>query len=213
MIRDRTRKITKPGAIRWVIMNIGRGFRVIIIVLMVVLLAACKSQKEAAIAEMRQISAQTAKLDNRIFDNIQLMQKLKKHEARLKATQVNPKMHRIPLLIEGRPIYAYADESEIDEISYSLAIEDLLEMHHPGKGKFRSDDPSVWKNILIEHSKETLDHLSNVELPAIQRRLDEIERDNIAYESKKRSLLEEYKTLQSRAPGMNPEAGKSGWPQ
>lgn len=190
-------------------MNIGRGFWIIVFFLMAVLLASCKLQKEAAIAEMREISARTAKLDNRILENIQLTQKLKNYEARLKAIQANPKMHRIPLLVEGRFIYARADESEIDEMSYSLAVEDLLEMHHPGKGKFRSDDPSVWKNILIEHSRDTLDHLSNVELPAIQRRLDEIEKDNIAYESQKRKLLEEYKALQSIVPGMNPEAGRS----
>jgi hypothetical protein len=101
-------------------------------------------------------------------------------------------------LIEGRSIYTSADELEIDEMSYSLAFEDLLEMHPPGKGKFKSDDPSVWKTLLIEHSKGALNYLSNVELPAIQRRVNEIEKENIALESKKGKLLEEYKTLQGK---------------
>jgi hypothetical protein len=179
-------------------MNIKRGFLMIIIFFTVALLASCKSQKEAAIEEMKQISSQIVKLDDVICDNIKLAQKLKMHESRLRAVKINPKIYRIPLLIEGRSIYTSADELEIDEMSYSLAFEDLLEMHHPGKGKFKSDDPSVWKNLLIEHSKGALDHLSNVELPTIQKRLDEIEKENIALESKKRKLLEEYKTLQGK---------------
>ena len=68
----------------------------------------------------------------------------------------------------------------------------------PEKANLKSDDPSVWKNLLIEHSKGALDHLSNVELPAIQKRLDEIEKENIALESKKRKLLEKNKTLQGK---------------
>ena len=170
----------------------------IIIFFTVVLLASCNSQKEAAIEEMKQISSQIVKLDDVICDNIKLTQKLKIHESRLRAVKINSKIYRIPLLIEGRSVYASADELEIDEMSYSLAFEDLLEMHHPGKGKFKSDDPSVWKNLLIEHSKGALDHLSNVELPAIQKRLDEIEKENIALESKKRKLLENNRTLQGK---------------
>jgi hypothetical protein len=180
-------------------MNIKRGFLIIIIFSTVVFLASCKSQKEAAIAEMKQISSQIERLDDVIFDNIRLTQQLKMHESRLKAVKMKPKIYRIPLLIEGRSIYTSADELEIDEMSYSLAFEDLLEMHHPGKGKFKSDDPSAWKEIIIKHSKGALDHLSDVELPAIQRRVDEIEKENIAVGSKKRKLLEEYKTLQGKA--------------
>jgi hypothetical protein len=170
----------------------------IMIVFTVVLLASCKSQKEAAIEEMKQISSQIVKLDDVICDNIKLTQKLKMHESRLRAVKINPKLYRMPLLIEGRTVFASADELEIDEMSYSLAFDDLLEMHHPGKGKFRSDDPSVWKNLLIEHSKGALDHLSNVELPAVQKRLDEIEKENIALESKKRKLLEKNRTLHGK---------------
>lgn len=179
-------------------MNISRGFLIIIIFFTVVFLASCKSQKEAAIEEMKQISDQIEKLDYVIFDNIKLTEKLKMHESRLRAVKINPKIYRIPLLIEGRSIYTSADELEIDEMSYSLALEDLLEMHHPGKGKFRSDDPSVWKNLLIAHSQGALDHLSNVKLPAIQKRIDELEKENIALESKKRKLLEKHSTLQGK---------------
>ncbi len=171
---------------------------IIIIFFTIVFLASCKSQKEAAIEEMKQISDQIEKLDYVIFDNIKLTEKLKMHESRLRAVKINPKIYRIPLLIEGRSIYTSADELEIDEMSYSLALEDLLEMHHPGKGKFRSDDPSVWKNLLIAHSQGALDHLSNVKLPAIQKRIDELEKENIALESKKRKLLEKHSTLQGK---------------
>jgi hypothetical protein len=179
-------------------MSIKKGFLMIILFCTVALLASCKSQQEAATEEIKRISRNIEVLDDAVRGNIQLTQKLKIHESRLSAAQMNPKRYRIPLFIEGRSIYTSADESEIDEISYSLAFEDLLEMHLPGKGKFRSDDPSVWKKILIKNSKGALDHLSNIELPAIQRRIDEIEKENIALESKKRKLLEEYKTLQGK---------------
>ena len=197
-------------------MNIKRGFLIIIILFTVVLLASCKSQKETAIADMKQISSKIAMLDDVIFDNIKLTQKLKLHESRLRAVKIKPKIYRIPLLIEGMSIYISADELEIDEMSYSLAFEDLLEMHHPGKGRFKSDDPSVWKEIIIKHSKGALEHLSDVELPAIQRRIDEIEKENIALESKKRKLLEQIRTLQGKVMMLpeyhailNPAAGRS----
>jgi hypothetical protein len=179
-------------------MNIKRGLLIIIIFFTGMCLVSCKSQKETVIAEMKQISSKIERLDDVIFDNIKLTQKLKMHESRLRAVKINPKIYRIPLLIEGRSIYTSADELEIDEMSYSLAFEDLLEMHHPGKGKFKSDDPSVWKEIIIKHSKGALEHLSDVELPAIQKRIDEIEKENIVIGSKKRKLLEEYKTLQGK---------------
>jgi hypothetical protein len=181
-----------------VIMSIKKGFLMIILFFTVALLASCKSQQEAATEEIKRISRNIEVLDDAVRGNIQLTQKLKIHESRLSAAQMNPKRYRIPLFIEGRSIYTSADESEIDEISYSLAFEDLLEMHHPGKGKFKSDDPAVWKVLLMEHRQGALGHLSNVELPAIQRRLKEIEKENIALESKKRKLLEEYKTLQGK---------------
>ena len=197
-------------------MNIKRGLLIIIILFTVVLLASCKSQKETAIADMKQISSKIAMLDDVIFDNIKLTQKLKLHESRLRAVKIKPKIYRIPLLIEGMSIYISADELEIDEMSYSLAFEDLLEMHHPGKGRFKSDDPSVWKEIIIKHSKGALEHLSDVELPAIQRRIDEIEKENIALESKKRKLLEQIRTLQGKVMMLpeyhailNPAAGRS----
>jgi len=180
--------------------NIRRGLLIIIFFFTVVLLASCNSRREVAIGEIKQKSSQIVKLDDVICDNIKLTQKLKINESRLRAVKINPKIYRIPILIEGRSICISADELEIDEMSSSLALEDLLEMHHPGKGKFRSDDPSVWKEILIKHSKGALDHLSNVELPAIQRRLDEIETENIALGSKKGKLLEEYRTLQGKTP-------------
>lgn len=179
-------------------MNLRKGFLIIIIFFTVVFLSSCKSQKEAATEDTKQISSKIEYLDNLISDNIKLISKLKMHESRLKAVKIKPKIYRIPVLIEGRSVYTSADEFEIDEMSYSLAFEDLLEMHHPGKGKFKSDDPSVWKNLLIEHSKGALDHLYNVELPAIQKRINGIEKENIVLEAKKRKLIGEHGTLQGK---------------
>lgn len=173
---------------------------IILLFLSTVLLASWMLPKESATEEMKQLSVQIGKLDHFILDNIKLIEKLKIHESRLKSVKINPKIHRLPLFIEGRSIYASADEFEIDDMSYSLALEDLLQIHHAGKGTFQSDDPTVWKEIIIKHSKGALDHLSNVELPAIQRRLNEIETENSALWSKKGKLLEEYRTLQGKTP-------------
>jgi hypothetical protein len=158
----------------------------------------CRSQKEAGIEETKEITIEIEKIDNMMSDNIKSAQKLKMHESRLRAVKNNPQKYHIQIVIEGRSIYTSADEIAVDEMAYSLALEDLLQSHHAGKGTFQSDDPSVWKNLLIEHSKKALDRLSNVELPGIQRRLNEIEKENIVLESKKRKLFEEYKTLQGK---------------
>jgi hypothetical protein len=179
-------------------MKIQRASLIIMLLLLAVLLISWISPRESATEESKKISLQIEKIDGFILDNIKLTEKLKIHESRLKAVKINPRIYRIPLFIEGRSIYASADEMEIDDISYSLALEDLLQIHHAGKGIFHSDDPAVWKEIITKHSKVALDHLSNVELPAIQRRIDEIEKENMALESKKRKLLEEYKTLQGK---------------
>lgn len=168
---------------------------IIIIFLPIVLLASCKSQKEATTEEMKQISSQIEKLDNIKSDNIKLIEKLKAHQSRLRAVKINAQKYRIPVLIEGRSTYTSTNELELDEMSYSLALEDLLEIHHGGKGSFRSDDPSVWKNLLIEQSREALNHIFNFELPAIQKRVDEIEKENILLKSKKRKLIEKYRTF------------------
>jgi len=171
-------------------MKIRTGLLMIMFFLSAVILASGMSQKESATEEMKQISIQIEKLDDLILDNIKLTEKLKKHQSRLKAMKINPKIYRIQLFIEGRSVYTSADELEIDDMSYSLALEDLLQTHHTGKGIFHSDDPAVWKEIIFKHSKGALDHLSNVELPAIQRRIDEIEKENMALELKKKRLLE-----------------------
>lgn len=175
-----------------------KGFLIIIIFFSVVILASCKSQKEAAIEETKHISSEIEELDKAISDNIKLISKLNMHESRLRTIKINQKIYRIPVLIKGRDVYTSADELEIDNLADSLALEDLLESHHSGKGKFQSDDPSIWKNLLIERSKGASDHLSNVELPAIQKRINGIQKENIVLESRKRKLMESYRTLQDK---------------
>jgi len=176
-------------------MKTQRVSLVIMLLLLAVLLTSWISPKESATEERKQISLQIEKIDGFILDNIKLTEKLKIHESRLMAVKINPKIRRIPILIEGRSIYISADELEIEDMAYSLALEDCLHIHHAGKGTFQSDDHAVWKKIIVKHSHEALDRLSSVELPAIQRRTADIEKENMALESKKRKLLEEYKKL------------------
>jgi hypothetical protein len=177
--------------------DIRRSLLIIIIFFQFALIVSCKTQKESALDEMKQISGQMEKLDNVISGNINLISKLKMHESRLRTAKINPQIHRIPVLIEGRSVYTSAYELEIDDLAYSLALEDLLESHHSGKGKIESDDPSFWKKLLTEQSKEASSHISNVELPAIHKRILELDKENNSLESKKRKLFEKYRTLQN----------------
>jgi predicted nuclease with TOPRIM domain len=66
------------------------------------------------------------------------------------------------------------------------------------KGKFRCDDPSEWKKVLIQENAQAKEHLKNVELPAIQKRTDEVAQETSALEAKRNKLLEKYKMLQRR---------------
>jgi hypothetical protein len=182
-------------------MNIKRGSSIIIIFFLVVLSASCQSQKEVARKEMKEISGQIEKLENIILGNNKLTQKLKMHESRLKVIGLNPEIYRVPVLVEGKSIYTICDELEIEDMSNSLALEDLLEIRHSGKGAFRSDDPSVWKNYLIGHSKGASGHILNVELPTIQKRIAELQQENHELGSKKDKLLKKYMVLQFKVQG------------
>lgn len=173
----------------------------IIIFFLIVFSVSCQWQKEDTKKEMKQISSQIEKFENIMRENNELIQKLKMHESRLRVTMINPKRYRIPVLIVGQLIFTTVDETELEELSYSLALEDLLKKSHATKGGFRSDNPSEWKKYLIEQSKEAADHLNNDELPAIQRRISALDEDNQELELKRGNLLEKYKALQVKAQG------------
>jgi hypothetical protein len=133
-----------------------------------------------------------------ILDNKKLSGMLRDHQARLQALAENPEIYRLPVLIEGKALYVTVSESELDDFSSSLALEDLLVKHKVTKGRFRSDDPSEWKKVLIRERRQARDHLRDAELPAIQKRTADVDQETCALEATRNKLLEKYKILQRR---------------
>ena len=117
------------------------------------------------------------------------------HESRLRALAENPRIYRLPILIEGKTLYVTVSESDLDDFSSSLALEDLLMKYKVTKGGFRSDDPPEWKKVLIQEHWQAKDHLKNVELPAIHKRTDEVDQETYALEVKRNELLLKHKML------------------
>jgi predicted nuclease with TOPRIM domain len=148
--------------------------------------------------EMNRISSEIDQLDKMIRENKKLSGMLRDHESRLQVLAENPGIYRLPVLLEGKALYVTVSESELDDFSSSLALEDLLLKHKVTKGKFRCDDPSEWKKVLIQENAQAKDHLKKIELPAIQKRTDEVAQETSALEAKRNKLLEKYNMLQRR---------------
>jgi hypothetical protein len=148
--------------------------------------------------EMTTINGEIAQLDGWIQDNYRLIKLLRGHETRLRAVEEDPKVYRLPLLIEGKVVYTTVDDSELEDFSLSLALEDLLIRHKVTKGSFRSDEPAEWKRILMEECRKGREHLQQVELPAIKNRIDEQDQETRRLEARRDKLFERYKMLQQK---------------
>jgi hypothetical protein len=180
-------------------MNRYRVLSFAVVILFLAMPISIRSQtREETRKEMNEIRSEIDHLDKVILDNKKLSGMLRDHQARLLALAENPGIYRLPVLIEGKALYVTVSESELGDFSSSLALEDLLVKYKVTKGRFRSDDPSEWKKVLIRESRQAKDHLRDVELPAIQKRTAEVDQETCALEAKRNKLLEKYKILQRR---------------
>jgi predicted nuclease with TOPRIM domain len=180
-------------------MNQTKVLTSVLVVLLLTMPLLIRSQTlEDVRREMNRISSEIDQLDKMIRENKKLSGMLRDHESRLQVLAENPGIYRLPVLLEGKALYVTVSESELDDFSSSLALEDLLLKHKVTKGKFRCDDPSEWKKVLIQENAQAKEHLKNVELPAIQKRTDEVAQETSALEAKRNKLLEKYKMLQRR---------------
>jgi predicted nuclease with TOPRIM domain len=173
-------------------------FAVLVVLLLVIPLAIRSQTLEDARKEMSSIRSGIEQLDKMIGENKKLSGMLRDHESRLQALVENPGMYRLPVLIEGKALYVTVNQSELDDFSCSLALEDLLVKHKVTKGRFRSDDTQEWKTVLLRESMQAKDHLRDVELPAIRKRNAELDQETSSLETKRRSLYEKYRNLQRR---------------
>ena len=89
-------------------------------------------------------------------------------------------------------MYVTFDASGLNEVSNSLALEDLMIKHHRKlRGDFRSGNAAEWNSVLLEISQESTNHLRTTELPALHKRLEDIRQETTKLESRRMILLEE----------------------
>ncbi len=181
-------------------MNKTKAITFVLVVLLLAVPLLIRSQTlEDVRSEMNRISSEIDRLDKMIRENKKLSGMLRDQESRLQALTENSRIYRLPILVEGKALYVTVNESELDDFSSALALEDLLTKHKVTKGRFRSDAPSEWKKVLIQENLLAKDHLKSVELPEIQKRTAEVDQETSVLEARRKKLYERYMILQQRA--------------
>ncbi len=181
-------------------MNQTKALTFVIVVLLLAIPLLIRSQTlEDVRKEMNRISSEIDQLDKVIRENKKLSGMLREQESRLQALTENSRIYRLPILIEGKALYVTVNESELDDFSSALALEDLLTKQKVTKGRFRSDAPSEWKKVLIQENLQAKDHLKDVELPEIHKRTAEVDQETSLLEARRNRLYERYTILQRPA--------------
>ena len=126
-----------------------------------------------------------------ISENEDILGKLAFHERRLSSVAGNSQSNRLPILVQGKSVYVTIDASGLNEISNSLALEDLM-IKHSRKliGNYRSGDAAEWNSVLLEISQESNNHLRTTELLAIHKRMEDIRQETTKLELRRMSLQE-----------------------
>ena len=134
---------------------------------------------------------QIRQVEASISENENILGKLAFHERRLSSVAGDSQSNRLPVLVQGKSVYVTLDASGLNEVSDSLALEDLM-IKHSRKliGDYRSGDAAEWNSVLLEISQESNNHLRTTELPAIQKRMEDIRQETTKLELRRMSLQE-----------------------
>ncbi len=143
--------------------------------------------------EIASVRGQIAQLDDVILESRIVLRLLREHVRRLIANAEDPRTYRVSVLVNRREVFVTLDQSGLENISNSLALRDLLKKYRSMKGIFRSHDPADWKRILIRSSIKAKDHLRSVEIPAVEKRMGEVEKKISALEDERFALHEKLK--------------------
>jgi hypothetical protein len=143
--------------------------------------------------EIDSIHGQMEQLDKVILENRTILQLLREHAGRLMAHAENPRIFRVPVLLNNKELHITLDELNLESLAKSLALKDLLKKYKTTKGIFRSHDPEDWKKILVRSSIKAKDHLRGVEIPAVEKRISEVEKKISALEGERFALHEKLK--------------------
>ena len=138
------------------------------------------------------LAQQIQQVEAAISENEDILAKLAFHERRLPSVAGNSQSYRLPVLVQGKSMYVTFDASGLNEVSNSLALEDLMIKHHRKlRGDFRSGNAAEWNSVLFEISQESTNHLRTTELPALHKRMEDIRQETTKLESRRMILLEE----------------------
>jgi len=155
------------------------------------ILAACVLIQSAINPSRELLSHQIRQVEAAISENNDMLEKLAFHERRLSSAAGNSQSYRLPVLVQGRSTYVTVDTAGLDEVSNSLALEELMRKHHRTlKGHFRSGDAAEWNFVFVEITQASKNHLRTTELPAIHKRMEDIRQDTEKLELRRMSLRE-----------------------
>ena len=155
------------------------------------ILAACVLIQSAINPSRELLSHQIRQVEAAISENNDMLEKLAFHERRLSSAAGNSQSYRLPVLVQGRSTYVTVDTAGLDEVSNSLALEELMIRHHRTlKGDFRSGDAAEWNFVFVEITQASKNHLRTTELPAIHKRMEDIRQDTEKLELRRMSLRE-----------------------
>ena len=178
--------------------TIGILFAGILCLLLIVPFATRSQTVSDMTKEKSIIQGDIEQLDRMIEENRAASRLLKDQGARLKTIADNPKLYRLPVLIEGKALYVTLNDSDLDDFSNSLALDDLLAKYKVTKGRFRSSDPREWKKLLVREGELSKIHLRDVEIPSIEKRAGEIDQETASLVVKRDKLSEKLKAPPKR---------------
>ena len=183
-------------------MKTGRNFLPLFILLLFVLAIFIQMLKSQDInKEMNRVGREIDRLDKTILEDKKVLQVLRENDSRLGRLADNAGIYYLPVIIEGKELYVSLRDSDLDQISTSLALEDLLVKYHAGKGGFQSGDPKEWKKVLLKSSIKAKDHIKDVDIPAVRKRIAEVQEEINILQVERNKLFVQYQTLQQRASG------------
>ncbi len=166
-------------------------FYLTLLVACAIIPAACFLIQHAINPSVGWLEDELRRVEAAIGENEDALEKLAVLERRLSSTDGDSRLYRLPVLVQGRSLYVTLDALAMEEVSQSLALDDLMTKRaRKLPGDVRTGDPAKWNIALAEICRESKHHLTAVELPAIHRRMEEVRQDGVILESRRVYLQE-----------------------
>lgn len=183
-------------------MKTGRNYWPIFISLLLALAIFIQMLSQRDInGEIAGVSHEMDRLDQMILEDKKVSQILREHEARLNRLAENPEIYYLPAFIEGKELYMIMNDADLNNLSASLALKDLLVKYPATKGGFYSGDPQEWKKVLINSGLRAKGYVKDAEIPAIRKRIVEVDQETHKLQTERNKLFRRYEILRQRSSG------------